>query len=35
MGDFFLLRALIIQKWCGCQRRKEIEVAHPKREKVQ
>ena len=23
------------QKWCGCQKRKETEVAHPKRGKVQ
>jgi len=23
------------QKWCGCQKRKETEVVHPKRGKVQ
>ena len=23
------------QKWCGCQKRKETEVAHPKKGKVQ
>jgi len=23
------------QKWCGCQKKEEVEVAHPKRRKVQ
>jgi len=22
------------QKWCGCQKKEEVEVAHPKRRKV-
>jgi len=35
MGDHFLLGALITWKWCECQKRKEIEVVHPKRGKVQ
>ena len=23
------------QKWCGCQKKEEVEVTHPKRRKVQ